>query len=532
MTTPTRFVVASIVVWAVAGVGVTSKDAPPRVVDIVKAGHAEGLPALIAEHADVNLPEADGTTALHWAVRADDVNTASMLIRAGARVSTANRYGITPLALAAINGNAVMIEALLKSGADPNTRLREGETVLMRAARTGKVGALQVLLAQGADVNARESWQGQTALMWAAAANHPEAVQILIDWGADLDARANLLENKPKDKGIDDRTQQDGAAVDRMSFTFSKGGLTPLMFAAREGALAAARVLLDAGADANLADPDGISPLIVAIINGHYDTAALFIEEGVNLDAADTDGRTALYAAVDMHSLGWTLNRPAPPTRDGRYDSLDIVTKLLDKGAKPNSALTRAVRPRKLLVFGIDTLTAGATPVLRAATQMDLPVLRVLLDHGADPNLATGQRVTALMLAAGLGWKDVYSQGTELDAIEFMKTCLERGANVNGTDDNGNTALHGAAQRGSTAVIDFLIEKGGRLDAANKKGRTPLDEALAYFPPREQAAARLREVMTQRGIPIAPPKPTGPRCCGGCDCSKDLKPSDSKDENK
>jgi uncharacterized protein len=528
MNAPTRFVVASIVAWGVAGVGVASKDAPQRVVDIVKAGHVEGVRALIAARVDVNVPEADGTTALHWAVRADDLNTATMLIRAGARVSAANRYGMTPLALAAINGNAAMIEALLKAGANPNATLREGETVLMRAARTGKPDALQMLLAHGADVNAREGWQGQTALMWAAAANHPDAVQVLIDWGAELDARANLLEDKPQQTGIDDRTQKDGVAVDRMSFTYSKGRMTPLLFAAREGALDAARVLLSAGADANLADPDGISPLLLAIINGHYDTAALLIAHGVDLNAADIDGRTALYAAVDMHTLGWTLNRPAPPSRDGRYESLDVVRQLLNKGANPNPTLTRAVRPRKLLVFGIDTLTAGATPLLRAATQMDLPVLRLLLEHGADPNLTTRQQTTALMLAAGLGWKDVYSQGTEADAIEFMKICLERGAQVNATDDKGNTALHGAAQRGSAAVIDFLVDHGARLDAENRQGRTPLDEALAAFPPREQAAERMRDVMTRRGIPIAAPKPTGPRCCGGCDCSKDLKPSDRK----
>jgi ankyrin repeat protein len=530
--TTTRFGMAAVVAaWVVAGVGVTSKDAPPRIVDIVKAGHLEGVRALIAQHVDVNVPEADGTTALHWAVRADDLSTASLLIRAGANVSVANRYGITPLALAAINGNAAIIETLLQAGANPNTTLREGETVLMRAARTGRADAVQTLLAHGADVNARESWQGQTALMWAAAANHADAVQTLIDWGADLDARANRLGDKPKQEGIDDRTQKDGAAVDAMSFTYSKGGLTPLLFASREGALGSARALLIGGADPNLADPDGITPLVLAIINGHYDTAALLIDAGVDLNTVDTDGRTALYAAVDMHTLGWTLNRPAPPLRDGRYDSLDIVRLLLDKGASANPRLARAVRPRKILVFGIDILTAGATPLLRAATQTDLPVLHALLEHGADPNLTTGHQATALMLAAGLGWKDVYSQGTDADAIEFMKVCLSRGADINATDENGQTALHGAAQRGSPSVIDFLISRGARLDVKNRQNRTPLDEALAYFPPREPAAVRLRELMTARGIPIEPPKRTGPRCCGGCDCTKDLKPPDQKDES-
>ncbi len=308
-----------------------------------------------------------------------------------------------------------------------------------------------------------------------------------------------------------------------MMFTFSHGGFTPLLFAAREGALDAARMLLSTGADVNLSDPEGISPLVVAIINGHYDTAALLIQRGANVNAADVDGRTALYAAVDMHTLGWTLNRPSPPQKDAEHDSLDVVTLLLDRGANPNAALLRAAKPRKLLVFGIELLTAGTTPLLRAAAEVDVPVQRLLLKHGADPNLATHHQTTALMLAAGLGWKDVYSHGSEGDAIQFMKVCLERGADVNAANWEGNTALHGAAQRGSTAFVDFLVANGARLNAKNKLDRTPLDEALAYFPPREQAAIRLRDVMVKNGIPIELARRTGPQCCGGCDCKDDLK---------
>ncbi len=174
-----------MVVWCVTGVGLLGKDAPP-IVEEVKTGHQDGLRALLAKHVDVKTPEADGTTALHWAVRADDLEAVNLLIGAGASATAANRYGITPLALAAINGNAATIEALLKAGADPNTTLREGETVLMRAARTGKADALRVLLAHGADVNAKERWHGQTALMWAAAANHAVAVETLVEWGADV----------------------------------------------------------------------------------------------------------------------------------------------------------------------------------------------------------------------------------------------------------------------------------------------------------------------------------------------------------
>jgi ankyrin repeat protein len=184
-----------------------------------------------------------------------------------------------------------------------------------------------------------------------------------------------------------------------------------------------------------------------------------------------------------------------------------------------------------MLVFGIELLTAGTTPLLRAASQADVPVLRRLLAHGADTNIPTKDQTTALMLAAGLGWKDVYSQASEADAIEFMKACLDRGADVNAANVQGDTALHGAAQRGSPSLVDFLVARGATLNLKNKQGRTPLDEALAYFPPREQAAVRLRDIMVKNSIPIELFKRTGPQCCGGCDCTKDLKrPDRGKDE--
>jgi ankyrin repeat protein len=477
--------------------------APPdrRVVNAVKAGDRNAVRALVTQKVDVNTPEVDGTTALHWAVRADDRETVELLLRAGAHAQFANRYGVTPLSVAALNGSAVIIDLLLQAGADPNTTLPEGETILMRAARTGKAEALKVLLARGADVNAREGWHRQTALMWAVSENHPASVKLLIESGADVNAVSAVLDGEPRKDVIDGRTAKDGTALQALHTTFPKGGLTPLLFAARQGAVECARALIEAGADVNHADPDGITPLVLAIINGHYDVAALLIDRHANVNAADPGGRTALWAAVDMHTLEYSLNRPPPPEVD-QHDSLDIVKLLLERGANPNAALRRAVRGRKVNATNHGLLGPGATPLMRAATHVDVAALKLLLAHHANPNLTTQNRTTAFMLASGLGWRDQYSDGSETDAIEFLTIGLERGADVNAANDQGNTALHGAAERGSTTVIEFLLAKGARLDARNKQGQTPLDIALGFAPVRETAAALLREQMIKHGIPI------------------------------
>jgi uncharacterized protein len=483
--------------WMVAGsfvAGFAAAGADTRVVDAARARNAEALRALLAQNADPNVPEVDGTTALHWAARADDMVMVDALLRAGARVNTANRYSVTPFWMAAGAGNAAMMAAFLKAGADANTMRPEGQTVLMTAARTGRADAVKILLAHGADVNAKESWYGETALMLAAADNHAAVVEALIEAGADVNVRTVVLEGEPP-RGTA------GAAPLPQNTTFPRGGFTALMFAARQGSLEPARALVAAGADVNLRDPDGVSTLVLAIINGHFDVAGLLIDKGADVKTAEPGGRTPLWAAVDMHTLEYTLNRP-PPAWPDTLDAVAIVKRLLDRGANPNAALRQPLRPRKVNTTNPGLLGVGATPLMRAATHADLPVIRLLLDSGADANAVTAIGTTPLMLAAGLGWRDLYSGGSENDAIEFIKVCLERGADVSAANGQGNTALHGAAQRGSAALIRFLVDRGAKLDARNNQGLTPLDEALRFAPPRERAAALLRELMVGRGLVI------------------------------
>src|SRR6202167_4436984 len=275
----------------------------PKLVDAIKTGDKATALTLLQQKADVNAPEPDGTTAIAWAARQDDLEMADRLIRAGADVKAANRYGVTPLSLACINGNAAMIEKLLTAGADANAAGTEDETPLMTVARTGSVDAAKVLLAHGAKVDARESWHGETALMWAAAQNHPAMVSALIAAGADVNAISTVVKwdrqttAEPREKWL------------------PLGGFSPLMFAAREGCLECAKILADSSAKLNLAEPDGSTPMVNAVINGHYDAAAFLLDRGANPNLADKSGRAALYAAVDAHTMP-ASNRPSPHESD------------------------------------------------------------------------------------------------------------------------------------------------------------------------------------------------------------------------
>jgi uncharacterized protein len=453
----------------VTGVAAGTNEA--RLVDAVKSGNNEAVRTLLKQPGAVNTPEPDGTTALHWAVRADDLPTAQLLLRAGAKPNVANRYGVTPISLAAVNGNAAMIGALLKAGADADTTLAEGETVLMRAARTGNPEALEVLLAHGADVNHKESSLEETALMWAAAENNAAAVQLLLDYGADRDARSKLTVFPKADGG---RT-----ANVLVSVVMPRGGWTAVMYAARRGARDAVRVLADGGAALNAVDPDGANALIYAIINAHYDTAAVLLEKGADPNVADSRGMAALYAAIDMHTLPWLGARPAPKTSD-QLNSLDIVRMLLARGANPNAQLKGRLL-QKQHTAGDPSLAEGATPFMRAAKSGDVAVMRLLLEKGADPHLMQKNHTTALMMAAGFGWKGPATsgadRGTEAGSIEAIELCLELGLDLNAFNDAGLTPMHMAVNRGDN-VIKFLAEHGARMDIKDKQGRTPLDAAL------------------------------------------------------
>ena len=441
-------------------------------VDAVKSGNTTAARALLAKKADVNIAEADGTTALHWAAELDDLQMAEALLRAGAKAQVANRHGVTPLHLAATNGNAAILEQLLAAGADPNAALPDGETVLMTAARTGSAAAVKALVAHGANVNAKEARKGQTPLMWAAAENNAAAIRVLAAAGADIRAT-------------------------------STGKFTPLLFAVRGGHSDATGALLDAGADVNERMPDGMSTLVLALYNAHFELAAFLLERGADPNAA-AQGWTALHQVAWSRRPNRGFNLPgAVPT--GSLDSLELVKKLVARGANVNARMTKEPRDGNRNMLN----RIGSTPFMMAAKTADVPLMRVLLDSGADPTIKSADGTSAIMVAAGVG---VYgpgeSPGTHEEALAAVKLAYEvGGGDVNDVNKDGETALHGAVYRGGAVpVIQFLVDKGARLDVYNKKRWTPLfaAEGVVYassgirrYP---EAAALLRKLMLERGI--------------------------------
>jgi ankyrin repeat protein len=478
-----------VLLSSIAGFGATNSDA--RLADAVMNKDNAAARTLLSQKVDVNVAQPDGTTALHWAARWNDVATADLLIRAGANVKAANRFGLRPLALACSNGSAAMIERLLKAGEDANAAVSEaGDTPLMLAARTGKVDALQVLVDGGAKINLTNP-RGQTALMWAASEKNSAAVKFLVDHGADVNAKTHPL---PPPRKLD--------------LIFSAptpaGGMTALLFAARQNDLASVKALLDGGADINLTSADGSTALLVAIINEHNELAEYLLDKGANPNLADDKGRAPLYAAIDMRNLEWST-RPAPPEKD-KVDSLHLINALLAHGADVNARLTKKLPLRGQPSFdGRWANQAGATPFWRAAQSDDVTVMRLLLEHKADPAIASADHTTPLMVAAGVGWSDGQSHGSQADAPEAIQICLDHGADVNAVNDDGSTALHGASFRGAANVVELLVAKGARMDIKNKDGRMPINmaEGMHIGPggwvEHEDIVALFRKLMAKNG---------------------------------
>jgi len=434
--------------------------------DAAMKGNKAAVRSLLQKKADVNAAQTDGTTALHWAVRLDDLETAELLIRAGANVAAATRAGATPLQLAAVNGNAAIIAALIKAGADPNAPVTKyGDTTLMMAARTGNPEAVKVLLDNGATANAVETWGGTTALMWAVSESHPDAAKMLIDRGANVNVRSKIVPSEGRRGGSTSNSSVTSLPRDPEPGEKPKkdyyGGFTPLHFAVRQGDMESTRRLVAAGADVNTVSADGKASLELAIYNGNYEIASFLIDNKAQVNHADAEGFTPLFWTVDRRNMETNPGMPWMVT----LDPLPLIKKLLASGANPNAFVDNIPTSRRS-ALNLTPRTTFATALARAAFSADMELVQLLLSNGADPNIVSSHNETALMQAAGYAWIDGYSRGkSNAERLEVIKLLVKLGANVNAADDAGITALMGAGNFGDLPIIQYLVDAGGNLGA-------------------------------------------------------------------
>jgi ankyrin repeat protein len=493
-------------------------DTDARLADAVMKQDAAAVRALLAQKADVNAPGKDGTPALHWAVRVDDVATARLLIGAGAQASLPNRYAVTPMAIAASSGNAAMIGILLDAGANPNAPDPAGETPLMNAARVGRLDAVTLLLDRGAMVDATDAGFQQTALMVAVRENRPEIVKLLLARGAAVNAKTRtgrtpqwVLPNSVPGFGHGIGIVR-GGLPERGSRQPIPGGMTPLLYAARDGRMEIARLLLDGGANVNQPDVNGITPLIIAITNNHPDVARFLIDRGADIKAVDWYGRTPLWAAVETRNMD--VDNATFENSIDRAPYLELIQLLLERGADPNVRMKEVAPIRRDFLRVTGSLAwvdfTGQTPFVTASLAGDLAVMKLLLKHRADPLIPTFGGTTALMAAAGVNWvfDQTYDEG-QASLLDAVKLCVELGMDVNAVNSMGLTALHGAANRGSDDILRFLVQQGARLDVKDAEGRTPLTWAegvfLATHPSRPKP--KTIELIKQLASAPAPVKP-------------------------
>jgi ankyrin repeat protein len=444
-----------------------------RLVEAARNRDHQAVRTLLNQRFDVDVRSHDGATALLWAAHWNDLDTADLLIRAGANVNAANAFRVTPLSLACTNGNAALVDRLLKAGANPNTAIATGETPIMTCAGTGSADAVPMLIARGADVNAKEPSQNQTALMWAAAEHHSDVVKTLIEHGADLQAR-------------------------------TKKGFTALHFAAREGDLESARLLLAAGVNVDIrSQPDtpekgssrgggayqaggarpggpsyeatisaGSTPLLVATVRAQVPLALFLLEQGADPNVNDA-GFAPLHWAVGTWEsgeanpvFGFTDAMGGIPERQAK---LQLVKALLTRGANPNARMTQ--RPPGFAGGLTDSI--GATPFLLASGAVDIEMMRLLLAAGADPKQPTKSNMTPIMAATGVNRVQGESAVTEDQALEVVKFLLELGVDAKAVVTTGENALFGAAYRGWNTLVQLLVEHGADVNAISKAGITP-----------------------------------------------------------
>ncbi len=446
--------------------------------------------ALLGQKVDVNAPDVQGTPALHWAIRLDDIDLTRLLLSAGADAKLANRYGVTPLALAVSSGSPALIRLLLDAGADANAVDPAAETMLMIASRVGVTDAVRVLLEHGAVVDTRDKTYQQTALMVAVRENHLAIVQMLIERGADVNAKTRtgqtpqwVLPNSVPGFGHGIGIVR-GGLPPRGSRQPIPGSLSPLLYAARDGRLEAAKLLLAAKAEINQTDANAITPVLMAIVNNRVDVARFLIEKGADIQATDWYGRTPLWAAIETRNMD--VDNATLANSIEREPMLEVIKVLLERGANVNVRMKEVPPIRRAFLRVTGSLAwvdfTGQTPFLTASLAADLTVMRLLLKHGADPNIGTFEGTTPLMAAAGVNW--VYSQTFDEGAaarLEAVKLCHELGNDVNAVNSMGLTALMGAANRGSDDIIRFLVEKGAKLDVKDKEGRTAMAWAEGVF---------------------------------------------------
>lgn len=460
----------------------------------IEASDLVTLAAVIDEGADVNETDIDGAAALHWAAYADELDAARLLVDADADANLATRYGVTPLYLAAVNGNASMIDLLLGAGADPVDIGPYGETMLMTAARTGVTAAAERLIDAGAAIDTREPMFGQTALMLAAKEGNVAVAQLLIDRGADVNVRTRIGPTPgfvPPCKGTGCGSEgvgiNRGGLPDRGRRDPAPGGMTPLLYASRDGLAEMAALLVEAGADLELAEANGIRPLLMSLLNGHLGVARVLVDASADRDADDFWGRTPLWAAVEQRNLDMNNRDQDDPQDNGidREPYYDFIAYLLDLGVDVN-AQTREVPPQRRFIYSLGDVSwvdfTGQTAFLRAALSGDTSIMRLLLAHGADPNVSTFAGTTPLMAAAGVNWvvAQTYTESPEA-SLEAVQLCLELGNDINATNSMGLSALLGAANRGSNDIISYLAEQGADLYVVDVEGRDAIRWAEGVF---------------------------------------------------